>query len=303
MPGSIVEPLVLINTILANKFFDYIQAGIPQVTMNFPEYAAINREYEVAVLIDDLEPHTFPKRWINYWQMRSYRRLKNNCVLARKNLNWESEEKSCLRFIQMSWNDRQVSSYRLPGYTLSNRLWRCFWYLLHIEMAEPAGGENSPALFWVWEADSRNLKDIAIGFITIQGNRGWVACHSKFRISLLHALSQIIEYLWKETDILSYWKAFIQVTFYTTEHFRSAKSSYDCTTLNGNITVNWERPRDRFPKNCISQPRPSCWKNMKRKSLRWFKRWLFLKPTLQLIAAWHPVRRLITCRCSFPGTG
>jgi hypothetical protein len=62
MPGSIVEPLVLINTILANKFFDYIQAGIPQVTMNFPEYAAINREYEVAVLIDDLEPHTFPKR-------------------------------------------------------------------------------------------------------------------------------------------------------------------------------------------------------------------------------------------------
>ena len=95
---NLVEPFGLNQYYsLANKFFDYIQAGIPQVTMNFPEYAAVNREYEVAVLIDDLEPHTISEAMNKLLTDEVlYRRLKNNCVLARKNLNWESEEKKLL---------------------------------------------------------------------------------------------------------------------------------------------------------------------------------------------------------------
>lgn len=37
---------------LANKFFDYIQAGIPQVCAPFPEYEKINAQYPVALLCD-----------------------------------------------------------------------------------------------------------------------------------------------------------------------------------------------------------------------------------------------------------
>jgi len=84
---------------LANKFFDYIQAGIPQVTMNFPEYAAINREYEIALLIDDLEASTIADAINRLLADEAlYRKLKNNCAVARKQLNWEFEEKKLIAF-------------------------------------------------------------------------------------------------------------------------------------------------------------------------------------------------------------
>ena len=53
---NLVEPIGL-NQIysLANKFFDYIQAGIPQVTMNFPEYKKINNEFEMAILVNTVD--------------------------------------------------------------------------------------------------------------------------------------------------------------------------------------------------------------------------------------------------------
>jgi hypothetical protein len=35
---------------LANKFFDYIHAELPQVCIDFPEYRLVNEEWEVAVL-------------------------------------------------------------------------------------------------------------------------------------------------------------------------------------------------------------------------------------------------------------
>ena len=47
---------------LANKFFDYIQHAVPQVTMDFPEYRKLNEEYDVAILIDSLDPETIAAR-------------------------------------------------------------------------------------------------------------------------------------------------------------------------------------------------------------------------------------------------
>ncbi len=41
---------------LPNKLFDYIHAGLPQINVNYPEYKKINDQYEVAVLIDSLDP-------------------------------------------------------------------------------------------------------------------------------------------------------------------------------------------------------------------------------------------------------
>lgn len=43
---------------LQNKYFDFINACIPQVSMNFPEYKKLNEKYEVAILIDNLDPKT-----------------------------------------------------------------------------------------------------------------------------------------------------------------------------------------------------------------------------------------------------
>lgn len=84
---------------LANKFFDYIHAGVPQISMNFPEYRSINQEFEVAVLIDELNPEEIASsinqmlRDENKWKL-----LHLNCLQAREVLNWQEEEKKLLTF-------------------------------------------------------------------------------------------------------------------------------------------------------------------------------------------------------------
>jgi glycosyltransferase involved in cell wall biosynthesis len=86
---------------LPNKFFDYIHAGLPQVTMNFPEYARINRQYEVAVLLDELSPLRIADAVNNLLKDDVlYQRLKQNCLKAREVFTWQHEEKKLLAFYQ-----------------------------------------------------------------------------------------------------------------------------------------------------------------------------------------------------------
>ncbi len=83
---------------LANKFFDSVQAGIPVLTMNFPEYSALNRQYEVAILLDDLTPASIAAA-VQRLQtdQELYLRLQANCLLAREVWNWEREKETLLR--------------------------------------------------------------------------------------------------------------------------------------------------------------------------------------------------------------
>jgi glycosyltransferase involved in cell wall biosynthesis len=86
---------------LPNKFFDYIHAGLPQVTMDYPEYHKINKQFEVAVLINDLAPESIAHA-INDLLTDEvlHRKLKDNCMRARQELNWQHEEKKLLAFYQ-----------------------------------------------------------------------------------------------------------------------------------------------------------------------------------------------------------
>lgn len=86
---------------LANKFFDYMQHGIPQLSMNFPEYRMINEEFEVAVLIDDLDATTIATALNTLLNDKVlYDRLQQNCLKAREALNWQAEEKKLLEFYE-----------------------------------------------------------------------------------------------------------------------------------------------------------------------------------------------------------
>ena len=73
---------------LANRFFDYIHSAVPQVAMNYPEYRSFNEQFEVAVLIDDLEPDTIATA-INrlLTDEALYQRLVENCQRARQAFN------------------------------------------------------------------------------------------------------------------------------------------------------------------------------------------------------------------------
>jgi glycosyltransferase involved in cell wall biosynthesis len=90
---------------LPNKFFDYIMEGLPQVTMDYPEYRKINAKHEVAVLIDTLAPQRIAAAINNLlFDDVMYRRLKDNCLAARLELNWEQEQKKLIAFYQAVFN-------------------------------------------------------------------------------------------------------------------------------------------------------------------------------------------------------
>lgn len=97
---NLVEPYGLNQVYsLANKFFDYIHASVPQVTMDFPEYKKINDAFEVAILI----PGTGEKEITNAINQLLndpvlYKKLKNNCIAASEVYNWQQEEKKLIEF-------------------------------------------------------------------------------------------------------------------------------------------------------------------------------------------------------------
>ncbi len=86
---------------LPNKFFDYIHATVPQVTMNYPEYKHVNDKFRIAVLIDDLEPETISTSINKLLQDDElHNELHNNCIKAREELNWQKEEAKLLGFYE-----------------------------------------------------------------------------------------------------------------------------------------------------------------------------------------------------------
>lgn len=82
---------------LANKFFDYMHAGVPQLVVDFPEYRRLNDIYQVAELVE-LTPDALAaaiNRLLRDEPAR-YQQLAHNCRRARLELNWQREEQTLL---------------------------------------------------------------------------------------------------------------------------------------------------------------------------------------------------------------
>jgi len=91
---------------LSNKFFDYVQAGVPVLTMDFPEYRALNARHEVALLLDRLTPEKMVAAvqfLVN--QLETYRRLQRNTQAARLEWNWEREQATLLQVWESVFKD------------------------------------------------------------------------------------------------------------------------------------------------------------------------------------------------------
>jgi glycosyltransferase involved in cell wall biosynthesis len=84
---------------LANRFFDYMQAGVPQLCVDYPVYREINDKYEIAVLVNDLSPKNLSTQLNNLLNNEVlYRTLQQNCMKAKTILNWQEEEKKLIAF-------------------------------------------------------------------------------------------------------------------------------------------------------------------------------------------------------------
>ncbi len=85
---------------LANKFFDYVHAGLPQVFMDFPEYQSFYKQHRVGAGIYDLKStsiayainHLIEDR--NYWF-----NIHCSCLEARKEWSWQREETKLLNLV------------------------------------------------------------------------------------------------------------------------------------------------------------------------------------------------------------
>lgn len=86
---------------LANRFFDYIHAGIPQLCVDYPVYRSINNMYPIGVLIKDTGIESIAQGLNTLLQDDDlYRNLQQHCLQARQHLNWQQEEKTLLNLYQ-----------------------------------------------------------------------------------------------------------------------------------------------------------------------------------------------------------
>lgn len=98
---TLFDGLSLSNQLsMANRYFDYMHAGVPQICMNFKEYRDVNTKFEIAYLI----PHPPQVEDIaeglkKLMEDASYHnKLQENCKLAREEYNWQNEEKTLIKF-------------------------------------------------------------------------------------------------------------------------------------------------------------------------------------------------------------
>lgn len=83
---------------LANKTFDYIQAELPAVHMAFPEYKALQDQWDCFYLQESLEPEDLANSIRGIMNdMDLYEEKLAHCRKAKVSLNWETESTALIR--------------------------------------------------------------------------------------------------------------------------------------------------------------------------------------------------------------
>ena len=77
---------------MPNKVFDYVQAGVPVLFSDLPELIKINEVFHFGLCVESHDPKIIAEAIKNLLNDETlYKKLKENCLTARKELNWEKE--------------------------------------------------------------------------------------------------------------------------------------------------------------------------------------------------------------------
>lgn len=77
---------------LSNKCFDYVQAQIPSISSDFPEYRFLNEQHEVMLLAEPTVESIVENIKELQTNQELYNRLQSNCAAAAEKWNWEEEK-------------------------------------------------------------------------------------------------------------------------------------------------------------------------------------------------------------------
>jgi glycosyltransferase involved in cell wall biosynthesis len=92
---------------LANKFFDYIQYGTPSINMDFPEYASIQDNYEVGILLDELRVDKLVEHVQTLVDQRNWQRCSDACRVASEEFHWKKERERLVAIIKKALGDKR----------------------------------------------------------------------------------------------------------------------------------------------------------------------------------------------------
>lgn len=82
---------------LANRFFDYMHSGVPQLCIKYPEYERVNEQFEISMLIEEASPEQIAAALNKLLTDDGYySRLQQNCMEARKVYCWQEQAKTLL---------------------------------------------------------------------------------------------------------------------------------------------------------------------------------------------------------------
>lgn len=80
-----------------NKLFEYIHANVPVLAPDYPLLKEIVEKYNIGVLLDRIEPEEIAaKIKLAFSDMNNYKGMKENTDAAKRDLNWENEEKKLI---------------------------------------------------------------------------------------------------------------------------------------------------------------------------------------------------------------
>jgi len=97
---SLFDDTALHNRVsLANRFFDFIHAGVPQICSDLPAYREINDRYDIALMVDAPTEENIAAALNKLMSDELlYARLSSNCLQAARELNWQHEQEILLDF-------------------------------------------------------------------------------------------------------------------------------------------------------------------------------------------------------------
>ena len=82
---------------LANKFFDYLQAGLPSINMDYPEYNNILDRHQVGIAIQEYSVDHLSNAIDFLSDSELYTKLKNNCLQFRELYDWNIEKEKLIQ--------------------------------------------------------------------------------------------------------------------------------------------------------------------------------------------------------------